>query len=160
MDSKKIIALFVVAVVLVGLGYFIVSGNKSNNPAGQNQQAQGTNEQINANQNPELSKRYIAYSPENLVKTTQNNGKAVLFFAALKWCPTCQAADRDFKANFDKLPKDVSILMVDYDTATELKNKYSITYQDTLVQVDGQGNEITRWSSGGHGVESLLANLK
>lgn len=155
MDNKKIAALFLI-VVLVGLGYFIVSSNKTNNPAGQTQQTQSTN----ANQDPELSKRYIEYSPENLTKATQDNGKAVLFFAALKWCPTCQAADRDFKANFDKLPKDVSILMVDYDSATALKNKYSITYQDTLVQIDAQGNEITRWSSGGHGVESLLANLK
>lgn len=160
MDSKKIIVLIIAAVVLLGIGYFIVTGNKSNNPVGQTQQPQGTNEQTNANQNPELAKRYVAYSAENLVKATENNGKAVLFFAALKWCPTCQAADRDFRANFDKLPKDISILMIDYDTATELKNKYSITYQDTLVQVDAQGKEITRWSSGGHGVESLLANLK
>lgn len=160
MDSKKITILVISAVVLLGLGYFIISGGRSNNPAGQAQQTQGTEGQTNTNQNPELAKRYIDYSPENLAKATQNDGKAVLFFAALKWCPSCQAADRDFKANFDKLPKDVSILMVDYDTATELKNKYAITYQDTFIQVDSQGKEITRWSSGGQGVGALLANLK
>lgn len=107
-----------------------------------------------------LSTRYIDYSSEALAKATENNGKAVIWFAALKWCPSCQAADRDFRANFDKVPKDVSIMKIDYDTATDLKKKYAIVMQDTFIYVDSKGEEITRWNSGGQGVASILANVK
>lgn len=107
-----------------------------------------------------LSTRYIDYSPENLAKAGANNGKAVLFFAALKWCPSCQAADKDFKANFDKVPKDITILKVDYDNDSTTKQKYAISMQDTFVEIDNQGKEITRWNSGGQGVAALLANAK
>ncbi len=112
------------------------------------------------NTNSTFSTRYIDYSSDNLAKATANNGKAVIWFAALAWCPSCQAADRDFKAHFDKVPKNVTIMKIDYDTAKELKQKYAITMQDTFIQIDGQGSEIIRWNSGGQGIEALLANLK
>jgi len=104
--------------------------------------------------------RYEDYSAKNLSDAITRTDRIVLFFAALAWCPSCQAADRDFKAHFDKVPKDVTILKINYDTAKELKQKYSIIMQDTFIQVDSQGKEITRWNSGGHGVEALLANAK
>lgn len=107
-----------------------------------------------------LASRYLDYSPDNLTQATKNNGKAVIFFAALKWCPSCQAADKDFKANFNQVPKDITILKADYDTAKDLKQKYAITMQDTFVQVDREGKEITRWNSGGQGVKALLASAK
>lgn len=122
------------------------------------EEAMMNNEGINANS--ALSTRYIDYTPENFTKAVANNGKSVLFFAALKWCPSCQAADRDFKAHFDKVPSDVTILKVDYDTAKDMKQKYAITMQDTFVQIDSQGKEITRWNSGGQGVEALVANAR
>jgi len=106
-----------------------------------------------------IATRYIDYSSNSLSKATANNGRAVLFFAALAWCPSCQAADKDFKANFDKVPVDVTILKVDYDKDSAMKQKYAITMQDTFIQVDSQGKEITRWNSGGQGTKALLANL-
>ena len=112
------------------------------------------------NTNSALSTRYIDYSSDNLAKATANNGKAVIWFAALAWCPSCQAADRDFKAHFDKVPKDVTIMKINYDTAKELKQKYAITIQDTFIQIDSKGSEIVRWNSGGQGTDALLANLK
>ncbi|MBI4067324.1 thioredoxin family protein [Candidatus Gottesmanbacteria bacterium] len=107
-----------------------------------------------------LASQYLDYSSESLKKASENNGRVVLWFAALAWCPSCQAADKDFKANFDKVPKDITILKVNYDTAKDLKQKYAITVQDTFVQVDNQGKEITRWNSGGQGIKALLANAK
>jgi len=107
-----------------------------------------------------ISSRYIDYSEKSFVKASENNGRAVLWFAALAWCPSCQAADKDFKANFNKVPSDITILKVNYDTEKSMKQKYAITMQDTFVQVDSQGKEITRWNSGGQGVGALLANAK
>lgn len=158
MENKKIVFLLTTVVILVAIGYFLVSSGKSNNSVGSNSQ-QVASGQTNGRQNPEFSKRYIGYSPENLKEALNNGGKAVIFFHA-GWCPTCQAAERDFKANFDKVPKNVTILRTDYDTSTQLKLKYNVAYQDTFVEVDSQGNEVVKWNSGGQGILALLANLK
>lgn len=104
--------------------------------------------------------RYVEYSSESLEAATTDGGRAVLFFAALDWCPPCQAADKDFKFNFDQLPDDVTVLKVDYDNDTAMRQKYGIVMQDTFVQVDARGEEVTRWSAGGKGVDALLANLE
>ena len=74
-----------------------------------------------------------------------DNGPTVLFFKAA-WCTTCNALDRDIEANLDSLPGNVSILKVDYDKETELKKKYGVRIQHTLVQVDSAGNEINQWN--------------
>jgi thiol-disulfide isomerase/thioredoxin len=102
--------------------------------------------------------RYQDYSPEALKQAQASGGKAVLFFKA-SWCPTCSAADKDFRENLSQIPDGVTILKVDYDTQIALKQKYGITIQDTFVQLDSQGNQVSRWTSGGQGLASLLNNL-
>lgn len=99
---------------------------------------------------------YEAYSPEKLSFAVQ--GDVVLFFRA-SWCPTCRGLETDILANLDKIPEGVVILDVNYDTATELKQKYGITYQHTFVQVDEKGNQITKWV-GSPTLASLLTNIK
>jgi hypothetical protein len=117
----------------------------------------GTVEQTH---NPALAQRYIPYSPEVLTKAEQHGGRTVIFFAALAWCSDCQAADRDFKAHFDKVPSDVSIIIANYDKEIALKQFYGIAAQDTFIQVDQHGNPITEWTSGGQGVQALLDNIQ
>jgi len=155
--------LFIVIVLLIaGGGFFLLNNQTSQKPTSSIEKSATTEEKketIEVNTS-ELSNRYLDYSSDNFAKATAKNGKTVLFFAALAWCPSCQAADKDFKANFDKVPSDVTILKVDYDTADDLKKQYAITMQDTFVQVDSQGKEIARWNGGGQGVAALLANAK
>ncbi len=161
------IVIGIILLVVVSGGFLML--NNSNSSTTENQVA--TQTKTNQNETDEsqptaqvddasLAQRYVDYSEVNLASSTENDGKAVLFFAALAWCPSCQVADKDIQANFDKVPSDVTILKVDYDTAKDLKQKYAITMQDTFVQVDSQGDEITRWNSGGQGVQALLANAK
>lgn len=99
---------------------------------------------------------YESYAPEKLVKA--NDGTVVLFFRA-SWCPTCQALDSSIQKNADEIPADVTILDVDYDSESELKKKYGVTYQHTLVQVDAEGNLIKKWS-GGNDLESITDQIK
>jgi len=99
---------------------------------------------------------YEAYTPEKLAWA--NSGKVVLFFRA-SWCPTCKALDADIKAHMANIPEGVYILDVDYDNSAELKQKYGVTMQHTLVQVDAKGNMITKWS-GGNTLDSVVKNLK
>lgn len=150
----------IVGILLIA-GTFAFFKNQSTPKASLSAQETIVKQEENIKQDStDLTSRYIDYSSDNLAKASENNGRAVIWFAAFAWCPSCQAADRDFKAHFDKVPKDVTILKINYDTAKELKRKYAIVIQDTFVQLDNQGKEITRWNSGGQGIEALLANAK
>lgn len=91
------------------------------------------------------SEQYIAYSKSAF--ESMSGKKRVLFFKA-SWCPTCNAANKDFEANLSKLPKDVVIFKADYDTESTLKSQYGITSQHTFVYVDGMGKEIKKWNGG------------
>lgn len=86
---------------------------------------------------------YETYSPEKLSQA--ENGDVVLFFNA-SWCPTCRAAVADINAHLSDIPEGLTILSVDYDSSSDLKKKYGVTYQHTFVQVDAQGNMIKKWS--------------
>jgi thiol-disulfide isomerase/thioredoxin len=85
---------------------------------------------------------YDAYSPEKLALAT--NHKVVLFFKA-DWCPSCQIADQTINKEFASIPQNLAILKVSYDTELKLRKKYGVTIQHTFVQVDSQGNLITKW---------------
>lgn len=99
---------------------------------------------------------FTDYSPELLANAEA--GDVVLFFHA-PWCPTCRTLANDINKNLSSIPKGVTILKVDYDTESELKQKYGVTYQHTLVQVDSDGNMITKWS-GSMSLASFLQNIK
>lgn len=86
---------------------------------------------------------YEAYSTEKLARA--ETGDVVLFFHA-SWCPSCRGLDADIEKNLGTIPSGVSILQVDYDTESELKKKYEVTYQHTLVQVAADGTMIKKWS--------------
>lgn len=100
---------------------------------------------------------YLDYSEQNLA-SAQKNGKPVLFFAATIWCQTCQALEKEIKEKGDSLPSDVTILKVDYDNDREMKRKWGVITQHTLIQLDSNGNEINRWIGGN--LDALIANLK
>lgn len=99
---------------------------------------------------------YEAYAPEKLAMA--NEGDVVLFFRA-SWCPTCKSVDADIKKNVSQIPKGVTILDVDYDTATDLKKKYGVTYQHTFVQVAADGTQIAKWSASPT-LAALVGNIK
>lgn len=99
---------------------------------------------------------YEKYAPEKLAQA--DTGDVVLFFRA-SWCPTCRALDADIKKNLGNIPENVVILDVDYDNSSALKQKYGVTYQHTLVQVDAQGNQIAKWT-GSPSLSALLASIK
>ena len=84
---------------------------------------------------------YAAYDQSKLANAI--HGKVVLFFHA-PWCPTCKEADQNF--NSTATPDGLTLLKTDYDSSTDLKRKYGVTYQHTFVQVDKDGNLIKKWS--------------
>lgn len=100
---------------------------------------------------------YQDYSPEKVTAASADQD-IVLFFRA-NWCPSCVGLDRDIMANLNKLPANLVILKVNYDDASELKQKYEVTYQHTFVQVDKNGQLIKKWS-GSPTLARLIAEVQ
>jgi thioredoxin 1 len=94
---------------------------------------------------------------ENDIASIRND-KRVLFFHA-SWCSTCKALASDIESNASDIPAGVTIAQVDYDDATDLRQKYGVTVQHTLVQIDDAGNEIATWS-GSRDLASLVAEIQ
>ncbi|MFA5894442.1 MAG: thioredoxin domain-containing protein [Candidatus Shapirobacteria bacterium] len=105
--------------------------------------------------------RYTEYS--NDVINSSSGKRRVLFFYA-NWCPTCKPADADFTKNSTMIPEDVELIRVNYNdpdtdpAEKELANKYGITYQHTFVQIDANGNVVTKWNGGQ--IKELVMNIK
>ena len=118
--------------------------------------AEKTDNMIKKDEASMMKGSYEAYSPEKLARA--ETGDVVLFFHA-SWCPSCRGLNSDIEANMNMIPEGVSILKTDYDKETELKKKYGITYQHTLVQVDKNGNMIKKWS-GSPTLNNLLSQIQ
>lgn len=99
---------------------------------------------------------YVAYDAE-LASAAAQQGQAVIFFHA-PWCPTCAALERDLDASLGDIPAGLTLLKTDFDTSLELRKRYGVTIQHTFVQVDAQGNAISKWV-GGNTLESVVARL-
>lgn len=99
---------------------------------------------------------YEAYSADKLARA--ETGDVVLFFHA-SWCPSCRGLNGSIESNLKSIPEGVTILKTDYDKETELKKKYGVTYQHTLVQVDKDGNMIKKWS-GSSSLDNLLSQIQ
>jgi thiol-disulfide isomerase/thioredoxin len=99
---------------------------------------------------------YVAYSPEKIAMADQ--GKVVIFFHA-SWCPSCRLLSNNLESDAKAIPEGVTILKADYDKETELKKKYGVTGQHTLVQVDKDGNMIKKWR-GGSDIQDVMSEIK
>lgn len=99
---------------------------------------------------------YEAYSPEKIARA--ETGDVVLFFHAA-WCPSCRSLNASIESGLSSIPKGVTILKLDYDAEVELKKKYGVTYQHTMVQVDKDGNMIKKWS-GSPTLDRLLSEIQ
>ncbi len=105
---------------------------------------------------PMSSGSYETYDMSKLVAA--KTGKVVLFFRA-SWCPSCKALNADIQAHLSEIPAGVTILDVDYDSSTDLKKKYAVATQHTLVQVDANGNELKKWV-GSPTLSDIVSELK
>lgn len=143
-----------------------MTGNIETEPQGANMEGVSSESGVNMDEQKKMtdSERmtvqpgaYKDYSAET-VKAEQNAGQKVVLFFHAPWCPFCREADTAFQSKLDQIPDGVTVLKTDYDSNRELKKQYGVTYQHTFVQIDSQGNQVTKWSGGD--IDTLTANLK
>ncbi|MEX0896233.1 MAG: thioredoxin family protein [Patescibacteria group bacterium] len=110
--------------------------------------------QTTTEETTEAPENYQPYSQDALTQALENQQRVILFFKA-SWCPTCREAEQDILINGRALPEDVLILHADYDTETDLKDRYGVVTQHTFVLVNQQQLAAETWVGGG--VERILS---
>lgn len=150
MKNNKFIVLVILLVVGLSVYFYGQSRVGINNPTPVEEVSKPTATSVAPFSN---NGRYREYSESEYGLAADQ--KRVIFFHA-SWCPTCKVANEEFTSQADKIPEDVVLFKTDYDTETELKKKYGITYQHTFVLVDENGDEIKKWNGGG--IEELINN--
>lgn len=141
--NKKILLTVAAILVLAGGGIAYLSLKPKPRP----KQAPVQNTATSADTNtPEVASpdnqargAYIDYK-DGIIATTK--GTKILFFHA-PWCTQCRALEKSIKES--AIPGGVTIIKVDYDTQQDLKQKYGVTIQTTLVKVDDAGNFIKKY---------------
>ena len=158
-QNKLLFSIILLLIVLFGgIHYFRASNNEGSF-------SDVTKDKLNVSENiyketkPTSAYNIGSYEPYSLEKILKaENNKLVLFFHA-NWCPTCRALDADIKSHLDNIPEHTIILDVDYDSEVSLKQKYKVTIQHTLIQVDKNGEIIKKWL-GSPTLKSLISELK
>lgn len=130
---KNVAVILAVIGILAGGGFLLTKGN------GDQSQKNSSSIQTNQPSQKTGAGTYIDYSPDAIAKTS---GTKILFFHA-PWCPQCRALDADIKAK--GVPAGVTIIKTDYDSNQTLRQKYGVTIQTTLVEVDDNGNLIEKY---------------
>ena len=133
-----------------------------NNSADKMQKEAGKSDVMSANSQSTATSKvtvesgYTTYTSNKLANAQY--GKVILFFNAT-WCPSCRGLDTDIKNNLANIPNDTLILKVDYDSNPDLKSKYKVTSQHTLVQVN-QNGDLIKSSPGLYQLNTLDSVLK
>jgi thioredoxin 1 len=80
---------------------------------------------------------YTMYNASAVSDALAAGKKVVLFFHA-PWCPTCKAADANLLK--ETAPANTVVFKTDYDSNTDLRKKYGVTYQHTFVSLNADGS--------------------
>jgi len=157
----KNILIVLAVIILAGGGFYFFTQNKSSNQMMPKQDSVMEKSSDQVMMDKSSDSRYVEYS-KDILENSKDKRRVLYFYA--NWCPTCRPADANFQENEKQIPEDVVLIRVSYnDTETDveekaLAEKYDITYQHTFIQIDADGNEVTKWNGGQ--IEELLTNIK
>ena len=87
--------------------------------------------------------QYLDYQGSDQLSQLAGQDRWLNFHAS--WCPQCRRLDQDINANPDQIPSGVVILKVDFDDNKDLKQQYGVTQQTTIVRIDADGREVSRY---------------
>ena len=170
MNKKAlVIVAIVVGLLLVGGGVFAYSNNQNDKKEQEKMamekktedEAMMKKEEATAMEKDKMAKEgdamakddamskqgsYVTLADYDKDPSKYADSKKVYFFHA-SWCPICQGIDKEINADMSKIPAGVTVIKTDFDSSTELRQKYGVTTQYTFVQVDNSGNETAQWSA-------------
>jgi len=98
-----------------------------------------------------------SYTPAAL-SSAQQAGKPVALHFHAKWCPTCRAQEKSFKALQADKDLDMTLLVVDYDTERDLRKQLGVRIQSVVIVY--RGSKETARAGGETQPDKLKALLK
>lgn len=148
MISKRIVAPLIIVIIASGIGGVLTAQKVTQNRLQKVQQA--SNSPANAStETPEALPETVTdnttpgrYQDYSDTAANEPYDKTILFFFA-SWCPECRAFKQAIQSG--AIPDGVQILEVNYDTASELKQKHGVTLQTTFVLVNSTGDTQAKW---------------
>ena len=84
---------------------------------------------------------YQDYSESAVAAALKEGKKVALFFHAPR-CPSCRSLNKELTADIATLPANTVVFKTDYDSTSDLKKKYGVTSQHTIVTIDANMNKI------------------
>lgn len=145
--NKKLLIVAVVVGVLLAAGIIFVVANKMGGQRAETQSQEVTTPQASsgaqevAPEDTVVQPQPGAYKDYDAAVVSETKGVKILFFHA-QWCPQCRQLDAEIKAG--QIPENVTIFKVNYDAAQELRQKYGVTLQTTLVTIDDDGKLVKK----------------
>lgn len=138
-----VIVISIILLIVASLAYLVASKSPSPSPTTESEPetitvddtALGSDEVRYSDGSRPLG-TYTAYSADKIAST---EGVKLLFFHA-PWCPQCRALEKSIEQG--DIPEGVTIFKVDYDSNHQLRQKYGITIQTTLLKIDDNGDKI------------------
>ena len=97
------------------------------------------------------------YSAQTLADAEKAGQPVALHFHA-DWCPTCRAQDKTLESMKSEKGLDLTILTVNYDTEKDLKKRFNVRTQSTMVVLKGT-KEVARLA-GDTSADSIRGVLK
>ena len=96
-----------------------------------------------AMKNEPVVEKVTLFEQYSAAKFAQAKGSqnTALFFHA-DWCPVCKNLEQSITTNLSSLPKNSVIFQVNFDTEMELKKKYGVRSQTTVVFLDKKGEVV------------------
>jgi len=133
--NKNITSIIIILLLLIIISIWFYSNKQKIDSNSNNNESSNLIENNNSKDNNNIM------SKEAILNTIWKN--TLLFFSA-SWCPTCKALKNDLEKNDNLLPDNLEIKELDYDTELELKKKYWVTTQHTLIFIDENENEVLK----------------
>lgn len=97
------------------------------------------------------------YSAQALAAAEQAGQPVAVHFHA-DWCPTCRAQEKSLTTLAAEKSLDLTVLVANYDTEKDLKRRFNVRTQSTLVVLKGS-QEVARLA-GDSSVEGIRKALK
>lgn len=140
MKKTNIFIASFVAIVVLGLVFLLSTSDEEQDIQSTQPVATMPNQdQGEAEQATNESERYVQYSENSIAEA---EGQVVLFFHA-SWCPQCVQLENDLKQR--GVPEGYTFIEVDFDNSQELRERYGVTIQTTLILIDENQEEIDRF---------------
>lgn len=92
----------------------------------------------------------ISWDDYDADRAAYAEGTVVLYFHA-PWCHECQATDEAISKT--GIPPGLTLVQIDYDSRTDLRQDYGVTIQHSFVLVDDAGERQDIWTDTISGAE-------